>query len=298
MKRIHLPGNKWKKPIEIPAEWDELSTSQFIHISKNLKRARFQGRSVFGAANLGSTSLPAFDEILQSLRIEFLSILLGVRSYYLMRLTKMGRSFLGLFPDEIQELCQQTNFLFQENNRTINPIPKVKRWCHIYYGPSDRLANITAGEFHFADLFFQEWMDTDNESTLDKLVAVLYRPKGKGFLHDPDSDFFSGDIRIPFNQNSIEARAKRLSKISRVKKLAIAHFYEGCRNVIIEAYPEIFKKTGKGSRSSEGWIPVFRSLSKDIHYERISEMRLGRVLYEMVESQKEALELKRKMKAK
>ena len=256
------------------------------------------GRSTFGAADLGSTSLTAFDEILQSLRMEFLSILIGVRSYYLMRLTQKGRAFLGLYPDEIQELCQHTNFLFQENQRTVNPLPKFRRWCRVYHGPSDRLANITAGEFHFADLFFQEWMDTESENALNNLVAVLYRPKGKGDLHDPNSDFFSGDIRIPFNQNSIEARAKRLAGISRAKKLAIAHFYEGCRNGIIEAYPEIFKKNGKRSGSSEGWIPVFRALSKDIHYERIAEMRLGRVLYEMVESQKEAQELKRKMKSK
>ncbi|MDX5325811.1 MAG: hypothetical protein LPK80_06080 [Bacteroidota bacterium] len=298
MKRIHLPGNHWKTTIEIPSGWDELSNAQFIHIAKNLKRARFMGRSVFGAADHSLSSLSAFDEILQSLRIEFLSILLGVRSYFLMSFTKKGRAFLGLYPDEIQELCQHTNFLFQENQRTVNPLPKFRRWCRVYHGPSDRLANITAGEFHFADLFFQEWMDTESETALNKLVAVLYRPKGKGFLHDPDSDFFSGDIRIPFNQNSIEARAKRLAGISRTKKLAIAHFYEGCRNVIIEAYPEIFKKTGKGSGSSEGWIPVFRSLSKDIHYERIAEMRLGRVLYEMVESQKEAQKLKRIMKSK
>ena len=131
-----------------------------------------------------------------------------------------------------------------------------------FYGPADKLANLTMEEFSFADLFFYEWtQNRDDNDALNRLMTVLYRPKAK---HPAPED-----VREPFEKSLLPERAKYIQRLNRDVKLAVAMAFAGSRQYIEKQFPVIFpkrKKTDDAFEKKNTYRPfteVIRALALD-----------------------------------
>ena len=131
-----------------------------------------------------------------------------------------------------------------------------------FYGPADKLANLTMEEFSFADLFFYEWtQNRDDEAALNRLMTVLYRPK--------DKQATAKDVREPFEKSLLPQLAKYIQRLDKEVKLAVAMAFAGSRQYIEKQFPVIFpkrKQTDDALPKKSTYRPfteVIRSLALD-----------------------------------
>lgn len=111
-----------------------------------------------------------------------------------------------------------------------------------YYGPANKLSNLTISEFRLTELYYQMYIKSNEPAYLHLLIAVLYRPKRSGVIDN--------DIRADFTEYAINRRAKRFKWLPASLKYAILFNYEGCRFFIIDhqKYKKLFKGGAKGTK--------------------------------------------------
>lgn len=130
--------------------------------------------------------------------------------------------------------------MFRENRLNVWLIPKVKILWWSYYGPDDKLSNVTAYEFFNAcEPLYWKYKNNGDESALTSLCAVLYRPKRWGTVVN--------DIRKPFTDAGTRKRSKWFSYLPLNTRRAILFNYEGCRNFIVKNHPKAFKASAGGT---------------------------------------------------
>lgn len=133
-----------------------------------------------------------------------------------------------------------------ENKLTNNLIGKIRIGWKVYYGPANRLSNLTIGEYRRADLFHQMYIKTGKRDYLLALAATLFRQKGGKSMDD---------VRCELTENGVNRRAKFFKWALHPTILkAIQLFYEGCRADIVRRFPVVFEKP-------EGEIKVSESVS-------------------------------------
>lgn len=91
---------------------------------------------------------------------------------------------------------------------TNNPVPAFKPLWVKYYGPADAFRNVTFGEYTDGLRLFMEFSTTGNIELLYLLAAIFYRKKKSFHWLRKLSPKYDADIRVPYNSNLIEARAK------------------------------------------------------------------------------------------
>lgn len=124
------------------------------------------------------------------------------------------------------------DFIFKELN--LHKFPKyVKVDGKKYYGPADRLSNVSIDELNFAYKFYYDWMTTKDPSALDRLVTVLYRPARKKKR---------GDIREYFDKENIVGRGSVFPKLSMEEKIAIGFAFKGSVDYMFAKFPVLFPK--------------------------------------------------------
>jgi hypothetical protein len=129
-------------------------------------------------------------------------------------------------------------------------------------GPSDRLTNIVFIEFIKCEKYFIDYSKTGIEDSLNKLVAILYRPKRTDITEQ--SENYEGDLRIKYNDHTIERRSKDIAALPFPVRMAVFLFYQGCRESIVAAFPEIFQEPEEGAKpekGSQGWTDVLINLA-------------------------------------
>jgi len=125
-------------------------------------------------------------------------------------------------------------------------------------GPADYASNLTFLEWIKVDLFYSKFMQTKDETFLNKLIAVLYREK-----RDDVDEFdleYRGDMRIPFNEYQVQERAVLIAKLEKATKYSILLQYSGLRKWIQSKYQETFKEKKSGQF---GWAGLIISLAGD-----------------------------------
>lgn len=133
----------------------------------------------------------------------------------------------------IRELDSYISFIESSITRT-RFIPVLKIGGNTFYGPADRLANLTIEEFAAADLFFYNWKSKDSLTDLDRLITILYRERAE----IPSST----DIRKVYSKFDLIERGKVIPKLDVKTKMAIGLTYLSCRNLIVKKYPVVFSK--------------------------------------------------------
>ncbi len=267
-KEIRIPIRMKRN---VPEKWNEMSGKQFKKTIKFLYPEKF-------GQQLDKTQ----SQLLVS------KVLLNINWLVFFALTTVQKVQLNWL----------TLFLYQEKNElTKNLLPSFKiPFGKRLYGLGDNFDNLIGSEFIIADNHFFNYFSSGNTADLDKFVACLYRPKRKNY--NPHSPDFKGDIREDFNSFLVDARAKKLAKVSLAKKLMAYTYYIGCRTEWEEMYPYVFpKETGEQSLNY-GWLEaLYKNAGEKFGtLEQTERQPIANILLNMQIQMKDHKEFERKNK--
>lgn len=217
-------------------------------------------------------------------RLKLLQVLLGLRSlaFFMLPVDLKQRMLFYTKPAEDfnvndDETESSIDWLFTKNSLTTQLIP-----CYNgFYGPKTEFDNLRVKEFHVAELAYEEYIKTEAEDALNKLVAVLYRPCKNGYDHKLDYD---GDARIIFNPNTLPHFTSIVSKWPVAVRVSIFQWYDGCREYIKDLY-DVFNGTGSGE-GEPGMYDIIRQLSGTKYgtFKEVEDMLLHDILKEIESS--------------
>lgn len=172
-------------------------------------------------------------------------------------------------------LLQSIGFLFNRNGLDKWLIPKFWHGLQLYYGPKDKLSNITVEEFKYCEYCYEKFDETKDLAYLNTLCAILYRPRRWFGIKD--------DIRSEFTINGYEKRTRRFEKLKPVLTWAIYLNYEGCRNFIIRKNKDVFESspsTGGRSIKITPWAKIIENAANGAfgHYEQTEKANAHKFL--------------------
>lgn len=207
----------------------------------------------------------------------------------------------------LADLLLLTDFLFEDASFSRNIIPRLRLGLfRKAYGPADNCSNLVFLEFTKAEVNYVRYLQTKEEKFLNRLVAVLYRPRKWWFTRLFENlEIFglqkSGDIRNRFNDHSLEERATRIGRLPKPLRLAIMMFYHACRMRIIQqngnVFPEPDEFDVKDPQDQPGsWAHVIRTLAGHLNdFERTAYQPLSLVLFDLDASIVENRRLKKEL---
>src|SRR5690606_15819044 len=134
-----------------------------------------------------------------------------------------------------RDLIPYAEFIFKDLSLT-----KFPKYVTVsgkrYYGPADRLSNVSIDELNFAYKFYFDWITTKDISALDRLVTVIYRPARKKKR---------GDIREFFDKENIMGRGTVFPKLPLDQKIAIGLAFKGSVDYMFAKFPVLFPPAQK-----------------------------------------------------
>lgn len=142
--------------------------------------------------------------------------------------------------DNLSAIAQQMDsFLTFENetvslktNCTVNLLPKIGKLL----GPDDVLSDCTAFEYKNAHSAFTQYLNTQKGEYLDRLIAILYRPRKKFLIFKMMKANFNGQYREEFTAKTnpllLEKRVKKVAKLPYHVKYAVFLVYLGFEEFI------------------------------------------------------------------
>lgn len=266
-----------KTRYSLPSRWDELSAGQVVQIawltSQQLDRVKLAKLLV----------LVLMDALPWHKRLR-------LRWFYLMQANTLERADLMYLTRSFAEFTAFTSQKLQ----------KIGGKCVLrptWYGPNSALANASLWEYIKAEQYFTRYLKDRDEEWLNKLVAVLYRPRRKGY--DPE---LHEDVRVPLIDATIPYRARQVGRLPLPVRIAVLMWFDGCRSHIIRMYPLIFKKkeeTDSGLQNKLGaqpksgnWLDLLTGLSANMtQFSQIANTNLSIALTDIsfrIRQQKEA----------
>jgi len=204
----------------LPGSWSELSERQFIAVSTLVN-----GREI---------------------DFQFLSVLTSFPK----RLIK------ELSPYQLAKLSGQIDFI-SNTSKSYNAFFSARLKGTKLYSPKPKLAGMTFGQFIFAEAYYNSWLATKDDQTLNKFIASLY------LLEDEE-----------FNEATISGKKLLVEKLPKDLRLSIAFNYSLVVSWLQQAYPLIFHSSGNlpdpavrvddirpDIRTKDsGWLKLFESL--------------------------------------
>jgi hypothetical protein len=130
---------------------------------------------------------------------------------------------------------------------------------------------------------------------LDELVAILWREGKRPYNLELDKD---GDVRHPFNQNTVAWRIKIFKRWPKGRKWACGKYFDSCRQLIVQRFPEVFEGGEATQDAFDGMFKLMRSLADGGKWgdmEKIEKMNLYTAMYELTLSLREQAEAKASM---
>lgn len=138
-----------KLNINIPQQWDNLTTKQLVKVAKII-----------------TTTKPGKLQVLLLLKT-----LMCCKWYTFKSNAKLVVLLLNV---PMSELVNHVNFIYEDNNRT-KFLDNLKIKGTTYYKPMDRIVNLTADQFAAALDLNNKYLQTKDVEYLQYLVAVIYR---------------------------------------------------------------------------------------------------------------------------
>ena len=159
----------------------------------------------------------------------------------------------------IQAISDMNNFAWLNESISIPDllIKSFRIGFTRYYGPQERLSNMTADEFKHAELFNQKLLEEKNDKWLHLLLATLWREKS--------STYNPCDIRKPFNEfDELERRASKFKSLPHKIKIACLLNYYGMRNSYLnEEIPKfVFDKSSDESTDEQNYDVLLMRISE------------------------------------
>lgn len=289
MNVLTIPYKKKVYTYTFASSWAEVPAKHLPWLGKNIWPIIDAYKSFVDQVKKGNHNEAAkLDATLQDFRITLLIKFCGITKW---PFKKRNKAFYSLEPDEVADLLECLGFLFKKLE-VKRPFDSFERKMTAYFGPDENLGNISAEEFHFAERAFIKATEGDRDAAA-QLAAILYRPMGKGSQYNPTNEHYKGDLRQKFNRFALDAFTRRYAKVPDTVVYPILLWYGSCRLKIMSAHPAIFNGKG-GKPSNDGWLEVFRALSKStLEFDEIASKPLSFLLWEMGKLHNEAQERER-----
>lgn len=145
--------------------------------------------------------------------------------------------------------------------------------------PDSKLKGITFGQFIFADTYFGNYQETQNEDDLNKFIAALYLPEGK-----------------IFSEKHIQENFKAVGNLDKNTREAICINWQLIHEWLSLAYPLIFQKKEElthnpepGTRDSSIWLKIFQNFVGDdiLHDDQWADKPINTIFTYMTRKYKE-----------
>jgi hypothetical protein len=248
---------------QFPSKWDDLNKSQLFDVIKlllsGLSETEFKLKSFLKLLNLKvAIQKPAAHggELLYQLKAKknkpfFLS------DQQLYELTKG----LDFFTKEVKTELG-VSVITPNSELTKNLVPFISHGFRKYYGPADRLFNLKFDEYLLCETNLSNYLKSQSEKDLNKLVATLYRLEDTEY--NPEKHTYRGDRREPFNDHLINARALKFRKLSPVIKISVLLYYQGCQKFLEIQFPNAFNppKKKKSGNNKLGFLGLIDALTE------------------------------------
>ena len=149
--------------------------------------------------------------------------------------------FEQLEDEQHHQIHSKISFL-QKNTCFFWVIPSFTFLLKKYYGPANRLSNLTINEYRVTELYYQLFIKQNDVKHLHYLIATLYRPKR--------GEVIKNDVRADYNEYQMARRAKYFKWLPASLKYATLFNYEGCRYYIQDhpKFKKLFKKGEAGKK--------------------------------------------------
>lgn len=188
------------------------------------------------------------------------------------------------------EKLDQFSWVYKENKLHQSRFPSIRFWFWEFYGPTDKLYDVTVNEFFYADRFYLAYMKDQEDKMLNLLVAALWRPAdGSG-------------KRRAFDENEFDSHLPIIRRMPRHLKHALLINYIGMRDAVVTSKPgrRVFTSSEKTTARKEGWGHVILRLSgnKFGDHDKTKTALFWDVLRELEMQKNDAAEMKRNMPKK
>lgn len=219
MNRIEIPEKNIT--MNIPSEVEEMSPGQFTAFL-DLVLQHTSGKITI-------------DDFKIKLIIHLLGVRLGVRDRFLpeeerneamaeiYRLSSLCESFF----EDIEVEGQKTKSFRLYFTRNFFPVILGR-----YHGPKDALQDVTFCEYRSAYSYYTSYGRSRDEHDLNRMIAVLYRPRKRFLWLRRRLASFDGQERIPFlsrsNPEMIEKRAAQIARLPMSVRYGIFLYFSGC----------------------------------------------------------------------
>ncbi len=204
------------KRVEYPSCWEELNREQLLFIMRN------------------SLLLTSGDISMLDFQVLVLYNLLGIRRKW--KHNKRDRNLTQEHFNKkycnIARAAETVDFMFTRRDGTlifdfncvINFLPEIRIKRKTFYGPADALFNITFEEYQVACDYNRRFIASREESDLNTLCAVLYRPGRNGDI--------GNDRREEFNPHLSVKRAELFKRVHFEVKYTILSWFSACDNYL------------------------------------------------------------------
>ena len=264
------------KTFTAPENWDEITLQQALFLIRLMNSGK------------------EYDEVMFRLAVEFFRLPTG-------ELTRFKYSRKNRYRDYCADLLTATEPLFeflfekkgqktvqtQPETQEVNPPPseeqeevlviakKLTRQLlpehNGLYGPSAGLSNVKIWEFTMAETAFMEIVETKNRTSqianrtsLDKLIATLYRPMRSDGEAWRASDSYDLDDRRVFNDHLIERDMLLVKDWQQEIKELIFLFFFSCREALQTQFPKIYKnRLKKKGGKSASWADIILQQARE-----------------------------------
>jgi hypothetical protein len=258
---INHIGTK-KKVIEMPTEWHELTTDQYIGVCRILCMAITE----------------------EEARLRILKLLMGLSDYEFLRPSRRQRINQRLMLQYFEKLFPEIDFVFSEEKLfSKNFIPKFSHRGITYYGPSDKLANLTGDELEKTDFFYSAFNATKKHELLIGIIATIYREEA------PEKN--ARDNRKDFDDADIEPRMAALEGLPEYIVLGIRMFYERSLMMWQKDYSKVFKEGKEKNKKPDlqAWRKLNRAMAgpKRGTVNDVKKLTIGELMFELSELENE-----------
>lgn len=215
--------NKNKKyDIEIPNSWDELKPGQF-------------GAAIY-LLQVTTQADPGW------IKLSLLSLLFEKHFPILSGISDQDReTLLNGMQDETGKVIFEgmPDFFYNQEPPLKNYILNLKSSIGVLIPAESDLSNIGFGEWCFLDTYFGFYFRSHgDEKWLNRMIATVYRAKDP--VAKENSVDYTGDLRLPFNENLISLHAEKLASFPKNTKMAIFQWLAIALKKAKLSRPEVF----------------------------------------------------------
>ena len=215
----------------------------------------------------------------EEIKLRLLFFMLGFKFVRKQAATKQGEEFFLVrtdqgdiyFPaDQLAFLSSGLDFLFTTNKDGLpefnselskNLLPSFRHQNIWFYGPADRLFNLSWTEYIQSNANLSFYASTKDSQYLDLLIACLYRPGLEN--NDPDDYRYTGDPRQPFNDYLIDRYAAIFASLPLNYKHLVYLYYIGSLKHMRSQHPAAFGSSGGGDPSLKEILSMIDLLAKN-----------------------------------